>query len=262
MFLVYGDSNPCWILLCASVREGTSGAAAWYVYCPSAVIPRGGPCTTQHGRRYYYYDYFDLNERQRPKANGFYNKARDRLWNLSRDYYGLTHHFVTLHNGFRFHYLSNAEAETSSSSTSSTPATKPLLILIHGFPDSWAVWRYIVASESLQKTANIVAVDLPGYGGSDDLDTYSATNVLENLANFIIAVRTKYGIDTNEAAGLNRTVVMGHDWGCVLSMRLAAEAPELADRFILSNGPLVCFPMRNIYARMGAGLGQWLIGSS
>lgn len=164
------------------------------------------------------------------------NKARDRLWNLSRDYYGLTHHFVTLHNGFRFHYLSNAETEKSSSSSS---APKPLVILIHGFPDSWAVWRNIVASESLQETANIVAVDLPGYGGSDSLETYNATNVLENLANFIIAVRTKYGIDTDDAAGLNRTVIMGHDWGCVLSMRLAAEAPELADRFILTNGPLV-----------------------
>lgn len=196
-----------------------------------------GSCATQHRRRY---NSWTEDRQKTKKANG--NKARDRLWNLSRDYYGLTHHFVTLHNGFRFHYLGNAEAETSSSSSSNTPAPKPLVILIHGFPDSWACWRYVVASESLQKTANIVAVDLPGYGGSDDLDTYSATNVLENLANFIIAVRTKYGIDTNDTAGLNRTIVVGHDWGCVLSMRLAAEAPELADRFILSNGPLVCFP--------------------
>lgn len=146
---------------------------------------------------------------------------------------------MTLHNGFRFHYLSNAETEESQP-TSGTP--RPLVILIHGFPDSWAIWRNVVASESLQKTANIVAVDLPGYGGSDSLDLYNATNVMENLANFVIAVRTKYGIDTNDASGLNRTVIIGHDWGCVLAMRLAAEAPELADRFILTNGPLVSCP--------------------
>lgn len=76
------------------------------------------------------------------------------------------------------------------------------------------------------------------------MDEYSATNVLENLANFVIAVRGKYGIDVDEAAGVNRTIIVGHDWGCVLSMRLASEAPQLADRFVLTNGPLVRLPMK------------------
>lgn len=86
----------------------------------------------------------------------------------------------------------------------------------------------------------MVAVDLPGYGGTDSLEEYSSTNVLESLAGFIIAIRAKYGIDTDAGIRQRRTVIVSHDWGCVLSMRLAAEAPQLADRFILSNGPLVC----------------------
>ena len=100
-----------------------------------------------------------------------------------------------------------------------------------------------MGSKSLQDAATVVVVDLPGYGGSDQLDEYSATNVLENLANFIVGVRAKYGIDNaaTGTAGSHRTIVIAHDWGCVLSMRLAAEAPQLADRFILSNAPLVCF---------------------
>lgn len=164
--------------------------------------------------------------------------ARDRLWNLSREFSGFTHQFLTIHNGFRFHYLCN-EPETSSAST----ATKPLLIFIHGFPDSWAIWRYVMDSKSLQDAATVVVVDLPGYGGSDQLDEYSATNVLENLANFIVGVRARYGIDNagTGKAGSQRTIVIAHDWGCVLSMRLAAEAPQLADRFIMSNAPLVWF---------------------
>ena len=164
--------------------------------------------------------------------------ARDRLWNLSRKFSGFTHQFLTLHNGFRFHYLCN-EPETSSASS----ATKPLLIFIHGFPDSWAIWRYVMGSKSLQNAATMVVVDLPGYGGSDQLDEYSATNVLENLANFIVGVRARYGIDNagTGTAGAQRTIVIAHDWGCVLSMRLAAEAPQLADRFIMNNGPLVGF---------------------
>lgn len=85
----------------------------------------------------------------------------------------------------------------------------------------------------------VVAVDLPGYGGSDTLEKYSATNVLEALTEFIVAIRLRYGVDKEGESNLKKTIIVAHDWGCVLSMRLAAEAPQLADRFILTNGPLV-----------------------
>lgn len=89
----------------------------------------------------------------------------------------------------------------------------------------------------------MVAVDLPGYGGSDQLEKYTATEVLDNLANFVVGVRARYGIDGEDiGVGVQKTVIVGHDWGCALSMRLASEAPVLADRFVLSNGPLVCSP--------------------
>lgn len=97
----------------------------------------------------------------------------------------------------------------------------------------------MISSASLQQTASIVAVDLPGFGGSEGLDKYSATNVLENLTEFIITIRARYGVETDAGVRQKPTVIVAHDWGCVISMRLAAEAPELADRFILSNGPLV-----------------------
>ena len=159
--------------------------------------------------------------------------ARDRFWNLSKTWSGFSHYCITLRNGFRFHYVSN-------DLPGNPAADKPLIILIHGFPDSWAVWRHLLKSKALQEAATLVAVDLPGYGGTDSLEEYSSTNVLESLAGFIIAIRAKYRIDTDAGARQRRTVIVGHDWGCVLSMRLAAEAPQLADRFILSNGPLVC----------------------
>lgn len=86
----------------------------------------------------------------------------------------------------------------------------------------------------------MIAVDLPGYGGSDSLERHGATEVLESLTEFIVAIREKYGVD-NEAMEkpARRVIVVAHDWGAVLSFRLAAEAPQLADRFIITNGPLV-----------------------
>lgn len=74
------------------------------------------------------------------------------------------------------------------------------------------------------------------------MDKYGATEVLDSLAGFIIAMRNHYGIDNEEGGERKRkVVVVAHDWGCVLAYRLAAEAPELADRFIVSNGPLVSY---------------------
>lgn len=164
--------------------------------------------------------------------------ARDRFWNLSKDCSGLSHHFLTLRSGFKFHYVSNYAPGRS--------ADKPLVVFIHGFPDSWAIWRHIVSSHSLQKEAVVVAVDLPGYGGSGTMDEYTATNVLESLAEFIIAIRAQYGIDTETETNQRRVVIVGHDWGCVLAMRLAADAPQLGDRFILTNGPLPRLAAANI----------------
>lgn len=158
------------------------------------------------------------------------------MWNPTKEYSGLSHHFITLTSGLKIHFLSNA----SPGSPAALNPEKPLVILIHGWPDSSGVWRYIAGSAKLQETANLVVIDLPGFGGSGRLEKYSATRVLEALTELIITLRTQYGVDDDSESRKKRTIIVAHDWGCVLSMRLAAEAPSLADRWILSNAPLVC----------------------
>ncbi len=101
------------------------------------------------------------------------------------------------------------------------------------------MWRHLLQEPAIPLSeATYVAVDLPGYGGSDSFDIYNA-DVLESLTEFILAMRDTY---LNTILYLQPNVgvyVVGHDWGCVLAMRLASEAPTLADRFILTNGPHV-----------------------
>lgn len=105
------------------------------------------------------------------------------------------------------------------------------------------MWRYLLQEPAIPKEATLVCVDLPGYGGSDSFKAYD-TEVLESLAEFIVGMREKYLKNDT----LN-TYVVGHDWGCVLAFRLASEAPVLADRFILTNGPHVrsCLYRREPY---------------
>lgn len=76
-------------------------------------------------------------------------------------------------------------------------------------------------------------MDLPGYGGSEGLEAYSANDVLESIAEFILAMREKY---LREEAKL---VVVSHDWGAIIAARLASEASQLADRWVISSIAIV-----------------------
>jgi pimeloyl-ACP methyl ester carboxylesterase len=71
------------------------------------------------------------------------------------------------------------------------------------------------------------------------MEKYGATEVLDSLTGFVIAIREHYGVDVDDEERKRKVVIVGHDWGCILAFRLAADAPQLADRFILTNGVLV-----------------------
>ncbi|OCT50712.1 putative alpha/beta fold family hydrolase [Cladophialophora carrionii] len=153
---------------------------------------------------------------------------RDRFWNLAKaPLPGFKHYFYTLRNDLKLHYISNR----------ATPSRDNLVIFFHGFPDSSMMWRHLMQEPAMPlRDATLVCVDLPGYGGSDSFKKYD-TEVLEALTEFVVAMRDKY--IPPEASEDTNTFIVGHDWGCVLGFRLAAEASSLADRFILTNAPHV-----------------------
>ncbi|KAI9812143.1 MAG: hypothetical protein M1827_004809 [Pycnora praestabilis] len=157
--------------------------------------------------------------------------ATDKLWNLSKAPGGLTHAFFRLRNGLRLHYVSSSPPAFSNSAN--------LIIFIHGFPDSWASWQSLVSSHSLRAKSRLVALDLPGYGGSDSLKEYKATEVMEAVTEFVAGIREMYvpeaGYSAHSGVGPGKVIIVAHDWGCTIAFRLASETPHLADRFILSN---------------------------
>lgn len=85
----------------------------------------------------------------------------------------------------------------------------------------------------------MVACDLPGFGGSDSLANYGPSDVLEAITEYIIQMREHY---LSPEEGNARVIIAAHDWGALIGFRLASEAPELADRFILSNSIHVSEP--------------------
>lgn len=49
---------------------------------------------------------------------------------------------------------------------------------------------------------------------------------------FILGMREEYIASQVDEAG--KVFVVSHDWGSIIGYRLASEAPQLADRFIIS----------------------------
>jgi pimeloyl-ACP methyl ester carboxylesterase len=135
-----------------------------------------------------------------------------------------------LRNDVKLHYVLSKPKEFVSGKTA-------LVVFIHGFPDSWHLWKSFLTNKKLQDNAVLVAVDLPGYGGSESLKRFDAQGMLEAMSDFILSIREEH-LPTSEGESKVKSpvIVIGHDWGAVIGFRLAAEAPGIADRFILSNG--------------------------
>ena len=87
----------------------------------------------------------------------------------------------------------------------------PLVILLHGWPQSWYLWRHQIAP--LVAAGYRVAVpDQRGYGGSSAPAAVEDYNILKLTAD-VDAIRAALGYDTFS--------LIGHDWGCVVAWNTA-----------------------------------------
>ena len=104
----------------------------------------------------------------------------------------------------------------------------PLVIMLHGFPDSPQTWRF-QRDAIVQAGFRVVTPWLRGYGPSGKPLRVSDYDV-RTLARDVVGIIESLG-ETCAAA------VVGHDWGGAISWRLAAERPALVERLIILNSP-------------------------
>lgn len=95
------------------------------------------------------------------------------------------------------------------------------VLLLHGFPETHACWRYV--APELARTYRVVAPDLRGYGDSDAPggphgEGYAKREMAAELA----ALMAQLGHD--------RFAVVGHDRGARVAYRLALDHPERVTR--------------------------------
>jgi pimeloyl-ACP methyl ester carboxylesterase len=95
--------------------------------------------------------------------------------------------------------------------------TGPLVLLIHGFPETAYSWR-----KQLPALANAgfraAAIDVRGYGRSSKPTAVEAYRMTELVADNVAVV---------QALGAESAVVIGHDWGSPIATNSALLAPEV-----------------------------------
>ena len=114
-------------------------------------------------------------------------------------------------NGIRFHYL--------------TDGTGPLVILLHGFPQSSYEYRHLIPALA-RAGYRAVAPDMRGFGETsrpERIEDYA----LETLGDDVAALV--------DAFGEPKAHVLGHEWGGIVAAEAALSHPDKVDRLILVN---------------------------
>jgi pimeloyl-ACP methyl ester carboxylesterase len=126
------------------------------------------------------------------------------LWSLSDSEKDsdISHDFLTLQNGLQMHYISTADI---------AQPTDSLIIFLHGFPDSCYIWDQQLRSD-LAKKAKLVALDLPGCGGSDSHFRYGPDEILNAVAEAIVQLKDRYLSTPSGFASPQRSILVSHDW--------------------------------------------------
>lgn len=80
--------------------------------------------------------------------------------------------------------------------------------------------------------AQLVAIDLPGCGGSDDLRRYGPDEMLNAVGEAIVQLKARYLTGGDRSSSCT---ILSHDWGGFVSYRIAAETVGLVDRVVAIN---------------------------
>jgi soluble epoxide hydrolase / lipid-phosphate phosphatase len=94
---------------------------------------------------------------------------------------------------------------------------KPTIYLIHGWPDSAALWEDLATKHLIPAGYGVILPDCLGYGGSSkptDPQAYSRMGVSDDLNEILIA------------ENIEKVIIAGHDWGSGIAHRFYVYHPE------------------------------------
>lgn len=125
----------------------------------------------------------------------------------------------------------------------------PVVLLIHGFPESWYSWRHQIPVLA-EAGWRAVAMSVRGYGRSSAPIEVDAYGMLQHISDNLGVV---------EALGVGRVVVVGHDWGSPIAAHSALLRPDVFRAVGLLSVPYSPPGGRrptSVFATFGAAVGE------
>ena len=111
-------------------------------------------------------------------------------------------HRIVEANGIRIHVAEQGEG--------------PLVLLCHGFPETWYSWRHQLAALA-ESGFRAVAPDMRGYGETESpeaIEQYTLLHLVGDMVGLLDALGTK------------TAVIVGHDWGAPVAWHAALLRPD------------------------------------
>ncbi len=101
---------------------------------------------------------------------------------------------------------------------------KAFLVFIHGSPGDWAAFAGFLKNQDLQKDFHLMAVDRPGFGGSD---AGKAQGSLQIQTDQVMAAVKKHHRG-------QKLILVGHSYGGPVVARTAMDYPEVSSIVIVA----------------------------
>src|SRR4029434_882946 len=105
--------------------------------------------------------------------------------------------------------------------------TGPLVLMCHGFPESWYSWRHQMRALA-DAGFRAVAPDMRGYGQTEapaEIERYTLLDLVGDLVGLL------------DALGVESAVIAGHDWGATVACRAALLCRARCGAQIALNAP-------------------------
>jgi haloalkane dehalogenase len=105
---------------------------------------------------------------------------------------------------------------------SAGPADGPPALLVHGYPESSYMWRHLLPALG-NAGRRTIAPDLAGFGDSAPDPPGTWERHVESIERF----RSELGLD--------RLLLIVHDWGGLIGLRWACEHPDAVEALVISS---------------------------
>ena len=111
----------------------------------------------------------------------------------------------------------------------------PLVLLVHGWPESWYSWRHQIVALS-SAGYRVVAPDMRGYGSTSapaSAEEYDIVTIAADLIGLL------------DALGEEKAVMVGHDWGSIVAWQTALLHPDRFNALVAMSVPYGGRPERS-----------------